>query len=65
MSGGEPYRRTLAEYKADFKAAFGPENKRRVLMAAAKDKDLSLADLDRLQKWARQQGGEIPVEDPG
>ncbi len=62
---GYTYRRTLAGYKADFKAAFGPKNKQRVLMAAAKDKDLSLADLDRLQKWARQQGVEIPVEDPG
>ena len=58
------YRRTLAEYKADFKAAFGPENKRRVLMAAAKDRGLGAGELIRLRKWIRQQGYEFP-EDAG
>lgn len=61
---GYTYRRTLAEYKADFKAAFGPKNKQRVLMAAAKDKDLSVNELVRLRKWVQQQGYDFP-EDTG
>lgn len=61
---GLSYRRTVGEYQAAFRAAFGPKNKRRVLMQAAKDPDLSISELDKLQKWARRQGFEIP-EDEG
>ena len=63
--GEAVYRRTLKEYKAAVKAAFGPKNKQAVLLKAAKDKDLSLAELAQLHKWARQQGVEIPAEDAG
>ena len=38
---------TLDEYKA----AFGPENKRRVLLKAAQDGSLTPEDLAKLRAW--------------
>lgn len=45
---------TLKEYKAAWRAAFGPLNKQKVLEQAAKDRDLSAADLVKLDNWARR-----------
>ena len=55
---------TLDEYKAAYKAAFGPENKRRVLLKAAQDGSLTPEDLAKLRAWVDRLEGKARSAPP-
>ncbi len=55
---------SLEEYKAAYKAAFGPENKRRVLLKAAQDESLGHDALIKLRAWVDRLEGKTRPAPP-